>query len=333
MAAITASLSSPPPQLRPLNILRDLPSVADLVETCFASTLDDDGRRFIQQMRRSGRDNAFIRWAAQVVDTVSMPLSGFVWEEEGKLIGNVSLIPYHHSRQKYYLIANVAVHPNQRRRGIGRFLTQAALEHARQKNPYGIWLHVRDDNPGAITLYRELGFQTRACRSSWRVNLDRPTSPPNPSREITRRHKRDWLLQLQFLRRAYPEDLDWYQPLPISSLRAGFLFFLERFLLGDETRHWVVGTGKEMEAALSWQPSPVGYPDRLWCALPPADSGGALQALLLRARHDISYRRTTLALEYPAGEYEEEIQAAGFALHRRLLWMKWAETLPPYGRK
>src|SRR5512137_2528848 len=110
MSTLTASLAKQPPQLRPLNILRDLPSVADLVETCFASTLDEDGHRFIQQMRRSGRDNAFIRWAAQVVDTVSMPLSGFVWEEQGNLIGNVSLIPYHHNHHKYYLIANVAVH-------------------------------------------------------------------------------------------------------------------------------------------------------------------------------------------------------------------------------
>ncbi len=332
MTAITVSLSASPPQLRPLNILRDLPSVADLVETCFASTLDDDGRRFIQQMRRSGQDNAFIRWAAQVVDTVSMPLSGFVWEEQGNIIGNVSLIPYHRSRQKYYLIANVAVHPNQRRRGIGRHLTQAAIEYARGKKSSGIWLHVRDDNPGAINLYRELGFQTRACRSSWRVNLDKHASTPSPVRDITRRYKRDWSYQLQLLRRAYPEDLDWYQPLPISSLRSGFLYSVERFLFGDEIRHWVARKGKEMETALSWQPSPLGYPDRLWCAIPEGNAGEALKSLLLCARHDLSYRRTTLALDYPAGEYEEDIQAAGFTLQRRLMWMQWTETLSPDGR-
>ena len=326
MAAILAPANPPPPQLRPLNILRDLPSVADLVETCFASTLDDDGRRFLQQMRRSGRDNAFMRWAAQVVDTVSMPLSGFVWEEAGSLIGNVSLIPYHGNHQKYYLIANVAVHPNHRRRGIGRFLTQAALEHACSKNPAEIWLQVRDDNPGAIKLYQCLGFQTLASRSSWRVNLDRLSSLPDLQRQVTRRKNNDWSIQHQYLRRAYPENLDWYSPLPISSLSAGFAYAIERFVLGEETRHWVSRRGNELEAAISWQPAPSGYPDRLWLAVPPTGAGDALLALLLQSRVDLSYRRTTLAIDYPSGEYVDVIQAAGFKLQRTLLWMKWAAT-------
>ncbi len=152
MAAITIPLLAETPQLRPLNILHDLPAVADLIEKCFASTMDAEGRSYLQQMRRAGRDNSFLRWAASAVETASMPLSGYVWEENGQIIGNVSLIPHHHKRKKYYLIANVATHPDHRRRGIGRALTEVAIRHARARNSSEIWLHVRDDNPGAIAL-------------------------------------------------------------------------------------------------------------------------------------------------------------------------------------
>ncbi|MBI4731541.1 MAG: GNAT family N-acetyltransferase [Chloroflexi bacterium] len=332
MAVLTTSLSALPPQLRPLNILRDLPAVANLVETCFASTLDDDGRRYLQQMRRSGKDNAFLRWASQVADTASMPLTGFVWEENGEIIGNASLIPYRRNRRKFYLIANVAVHPNQRRRGIGRLLTQAAMQQAGHKHADETWLHVRDDNPGAIALYENLGFRERARRASWRLTLDRTSRPDSPSLEISRRRKRDWPQQEEYLRRLYPETLAWYQSVPWPSLRPGLAYVLERFLLADETRHWTVRAGNDLAAALTWQPMPPNYPDRLWVAVPPSGAGEsplggeALHALLLRARRELASWRTTLALDFPGGEYTDAIQSAGFLLHRTLLWMQLAET-------
>jgi hypothetical protein len=107
MASIATPLIARIPQLRPLNIVSDLPGVADLVEKCFADTMDNEGRNYIQQMRRAGQDNAFLRWASRTVETASMPLSGFVWEENGEIIGNASLIPYHHKHRKFYLIATL----------------------------------------------------------------------------------------------------------------------------------------------------------------------------------------------------------------------------------
>jgi ribosomal protein S18 acetylase RimI-like enzyme len=326
MAVIPFTLSTLPPHLRPLNILRDLPAVANLVETCFASTLDDDGRRYIQQMRNSGRDSTFLRWAARMADTASMPLSGYVWEENGEIIGNASLIPYRRNRRKYYLIANVAVHPNQRRRGIGRALTQAAIYQAQHKHADETWLHVRNDNPGAIALYKNLGFEARARRAAWRITLDRYRRPDAPTLEISRRRQRDWPRQEEYLRRLYPDSLEWYQPLPWRSLRAGLLSSIERFMLADETRHWTVRSGKDLSAALTWHPMPSGYPDHLWAALPPSGAEDALLALLLRARRELTTWRTTLALDLPSGEYTDTIQSAGFSLHRTLVWMQLVET-------
>src|SRR5574340_306401 len=101
--------------LRPLNILRDLPQVADLIELCFEATLDDDGHSYVQQMRRASTDRDFLAWANKVMESTSMPLAGYVWEEDGKIVGNSSLVFQAHRGQKLAMIANVATHPSYRR--------------------------------------------------------------------------------------------------------------------------------------------------------------------------------------------------------------------------
>lgn len=142
------------PYLRPLNVLRDLPAVADLIEVCFSSTMDNEGQRYLSDMRRASRDDSFLRWASRMTETASLPLMGYVWEQDGRIIGNASLIPFRNRGKRVFLIANVATHPDYRRRGIGRALTERVMKQARDKRATAIWLHVRDDNPGAIELYQ-----------------------------------------------------------------------------------------------------------------------------------------------------------------------------------
>ncbi len=319
------------PQLRPLNIVRDLPKVADLVEKCFADTMDAEGRNYIQQMRRAGQDNTFLRWASNAVDSVSMPLSGYVWEENGEIIGNVSLIPYRHSRKKYYLIANVAVRPEDRRRGIGRTLTIAAMQHARQHHANETWLHVRADNPGAIELYRALGFIEMARRTTWQATPDRNTEPANPSIVITTRSVHDWTNQVEWLHRLYPDLMAWYQAIPWMSLRPGLGPFLYRFLSDVNVHHWSARNGDTPTAILSWQAN-AGRNDPLWAAVPPEGSEQALTALLLYSRRALAWRQK-LSLDFPAGSYGNAIEAAGFRAYRTLLWMKSDETLAAEKRK
>ncbi len=145
--------------IRPLSILRDLPQVADLIELCFSLTIDDEGQSYLQQMRRASHNNEFLRWAGKVVDSTSLPLSGFVWEENGKIVGNASLVYQTYKGRKIAMIANVATHPDYRRRGIGRALTKQAMIHARQKGAQDLWLQVRDDNPTAIKIYSRFGIR------------------------------------------------------------------------------------------------------------------------------------------------------------------------------
>jgi ribosomal protein S18 acetylase RimI-like enzyme len=328
MAAITVPILTKTPQLRPLNVFRDLPGVADLVEKCFADTIDSEGRRYLQQMRRAGQDNAFMRWASNAVENASMPLSGYVWEENGEIIGNVSLIPYHHKQKKIYLIANVAVRPDFRRRGIGRALTNTAMQHARQRRANATWLHVRADNPGAIALYTNLGFQELARRTMWQAKPDQnAVLREGPAVTIDRRYPRDWSLQQSWLGRLYPDLMTWYQAMPWRSLLPGLGPLIYRFLMDYDVRHWVARTtAGGPSAILSWQ-AMTDKNDRLLAAVPPAGSEHALTTLLITARCSLPWRQT-LTLDFPAGEYSTSIEAAGFHPQRTLLWMKLQEENP-----
>ncbi len=115
--------------LRPLDVRRDLGGVADLVEQCFADTLDTDGKRYIHQMRSLSRNPGTLNWISSLSERTYLPLSGYVWEEDKRIVGNLTLIPYHIcSETPTILIANVAVHPDYRRRGIAYRLTAKAIE-------------------------------------------------------------------------------------------------------------------------------------------------------------------------------------------------------------
>jgi len=197
------------PQLRAMNMFRDLPAVADLIEVCFASTMDNDGHRYVADMRRASRDDGFLRWANHMTETASLPLTGFVWEQDGRIAGNASLIPFRDNGRRIYLIANIAVHPDYRRRGIARALTKRAMEHAHNKRTNTIWLHVRDDNPEAIRLYEQLGFQEIARRTTWTAKPDSHLLKPATNIKIDERHPHFWTLQQEWLRRIHPDALNW----------------------------------------------------------------------------------------------------------------------------
>jgi ribosomal protein S18 acetylase RimI-like enzyme len=308
--------------LRPLNILRDLPAVADLIELCFSNTMDSEGQRYVQDMRRAGRDDNFLRWATKMAESTTLPLTGYVWEENGRIIGNASLVPFRHNGQRIYLIANVATHPDFRRRGIASRLTERAVQHAADKKVTATWLHVRDDNPSAIHVYTELGFRERARRTSWTASSDRFISIPQTDYIISARAARDWPQQQEWLRRLYPDDLGWYRPCNFSALRPGLWNWLYLAFVDMNVRQWSVSRREHFEAALAWIPS-GREPNALWLASGPGSSPEALTDLLLHARRTVT-GHPRLTLDYPAGEADAAIRAAGFAAQRTLIWMEYA---------
>ncbi|HVN16078.1 MAG TPA: GNAT family N-acetyltransferase [Anaerolineales bacterium] len=314
--------------LRALNILRDLPSVADLIELCFSSTMDSEGQRYIQDMRRAGQDSNFLRWATKVAESTSLPLTGYVWEENGKIVGNASLVPFRHNGKHIYLIANVAVHPDFRRRGIARALTERALQHAKQRKVSSTWLHVRDDNQGAIKLYTDLGFRERARRTTWQVAKDQATQQRlNSDTTIGIREPRYWPQQQDWLRRNYPDELAWYQAWNFSPLQPGLWNWLYLAFVDLNVQQWIATrvndwptAGQHLEAAAAWIPS-MRDSNSLWLAADPKSSPEAVTALLIHARRALSYH-TNLTLDYPADELIGAIIDAGFRPVRTLIWME-----------
>lgn len=308
------------PHIRALNVLRDLSSVADLIELCFAPTMDNDGQRYVNDMRRAGRDEGFLRWANHIAETTSLPLMGFVWEEDGRIVGNSSLIQFRDKGKRVHLIANVATHPEYRRRGIARALTERTIQHAREKRTTAIWLHVREDNPGAVKLYADLGFTEVARRTSWVLNSVAPHPAVDPHIQIVPRHPRFWDQQLKWLRRNYPDSIAWYHNWNFHSLRPGFWAWLLNLFTDFDLEQWAAVRGGELLAALTCAPG-GGRSGSLFAAVnSTSDSAQALTQILFYARRHLSHH-STLTMDFPAGEMTDAIAAAGFTPRRTLIWM------------
>lgn len=321
MSSITIpAKASDHPQIRPLNVLRDLSAVADLIELCFSSTMDNDGQRYLSDMRRASRDDSFLSWATHMTENASLPMMGFVWEQDGRIVGNSSLIPFRDHGKRVYLVANVATHPDYRRRGIGRALTERSLKHARDKHASAVWLHVREDNPGAIELYDGLGFKEVARRTAWYAVPDRFAPLPQTDIQIGQRQPRFWSLQQEWLRRLYPDALNWYHSWSFNALRPGFWTWFYLLFVDFNVRQWAAVHKDKLLATLTWMPQ-GGRGESLYAATGEASDGAALTQLLLYARRRLA-NQSSLTLDYPAGEMMDAIRAAGFKVRRTLLWMR-----------
>jgi ribosomal protein S18 acetylase RimI-like enzyme len=321
MAIITlTSASATHPYLRRFDPQRDLNRVADLVEQCFADTLDADGRRYIQQMRATARSPRLLRWAQRMTEHTSFPLSGFVWEQDEQIVGNLSILPFSFRGKRGYLIANVAVHPTYRRRGIARAMTEAALQTARKRRAQTVWLHVRTDNPPAIQLYQRMGFVERLRRTQW-VSWRTGMHPLPPQVSVLPRQRRHWPQQREWFNRLHPPEIGWYLSLPMGALRPGIWGFLYRFFAEVHLRQWAAMAGKRLLGVLTWQRT-YASADRLWLAAPTESEEVAVRALLPFARRRLSPHRS-LRLEYPAGRAAQALQSVGFTPQQTLIWMTW----------
>ncbi len=167
MTAAAAVRSPSRSGLRPVDPRRDLVGLADLIELAFVDSLDPSGRRMAQEMRRFGR-MGWIGWAFGhwMLPPAAYP-EGYVWVEGGRVVGNASLLRVEGTAGRWVL-ANVAVHPQQRRRGIARSLIAACLDLAARRWAQEIILQVKARNDGARGLYREFGFVDQGTWVSWR---------------------------------------------------------------------------------------------------------------------------------------------------------------------
>ncbi len=316
-----AAPSSIREHLRRLDVRRDLARVADLVELCFYDTLDPEGKQYLSDMRKAAQSASMMRFAGSLIeDSVFLP-SGYVWEEDGRLVGNLSLIPISVQGKRGYMIANVATHPDYRQRGIATALTQTALRHAEAHGTRIVWLQVREDNPSAIHIYQTNGFIERFCRTNWYSAPSFSVATPNPELHVMNRHARHWALQREWLSEIYPPDLSWNLPFDWNLFRPDVWGKFYRTFILEFPRHWSVERSGELKGVLTYKHS-TGMADTLWLAVPQQVDDEATLQLLIAARAAIR-RDQPLGLNFPANKALEVLRKAGFYPQQTLIWMEW----------
>jgi len=117
---------------------------------------------------------AFQRLLPQLSKSVVLPdknylekivLSGstilFVAEDEGRIVGTLSLVAYNIPTGHKVWIEDVVTDDSVRGKGIGRSLIKNALEYAKKKGISKVDLTSANDRIAAHQLYKNTGFQER----------------------------------------------------------------------------------------------------------------------------------------------------------------------------
>ena len=281
MLAQTLQGSATQSGLRPFNPFRDLAQVADLVQDAFREELALTGSEIVAEMRRWAGWRSLL-WLLDPPDLLS---GGFVWVEEGRIVGNVSL-GLANPRAGYWLITNVAVYPEYRRRGIARRLMETALEWTRAQGASKLFLQVSTGNEAARQLYQSLGFSTfhTAIEMRRAAGSAAPAAAALVWREL---RPSDAAAARELIEAAVPPQTREYQftdDLPQS--RRTFDDWLNDWLSGRRTAQRV------------------------------ADAGARLGALIRTRSYHRATQHSLTVLIHPAeqGRLEREAVAAGLAL-------------------
>lgn len=156
--ASTGIKNLPDNGIRPFDVGRDLRPVAELIAGAFAHELDQRGESALREMRVMSHFSSVIKVLNRSTGEFDDYFGGFVWTEEGKVVGNVTVQRAEQSGGRWQ-IANVAVAPAYRNRGIARRLLQRALTHIVEENGKYAVLQVYESNQIALGLYQQLGFE------------------------------------------------------------------------------------------------------------------------------------------------------------------------------
>lgn len=240
--------------LRRARLNQDLGAIADLIELSFAATMDVAGKAAVQEMRGLSKLGPLLPLLAPFDRGLRSMGQGFVWIDpaSGNLIGNTSVFDAGHDN--LWAIANVAVHPDFRRRGIALQLMEATLEWIKNSGANGAILQVEADNQPAKRLYEQLGFETLRNFKRWRRDLYRETpkrltdAPP-----VTLRRGREWRQHLALAEQLRPNTrggMGWLRPTRPSLFRKTLWQRLFEGIVVDRKVRWVIREQEELLATL-----------------------------------------------------------------------------------
>lgn len=310
---------------RPINLNKDVPQVIQLLELVFGHKLGGSGQHLFSG--EAGFTQPAFLWRLKPMSN-KLAL-GYVWEEDGRIVGNATLLA---TRQKSrFLVVNVAVHPDYRRRGIARGLMQALIELTQAKQGREILLQVVKGNEAAVSLYADLRFQTLGHMTTWHNNVARlrdiesSISDYHPAQRIRELPRNWWKTAYQLDTRALPLDLNWPEPLPRDAYKLNFWRRMDNFLNGRHAEVWATTNEANQLTGLAGIWSEWGRPHQITLRIHPAWQGQLERPLLAKTIRRLRYLpRRSIRLEHPDDDKltNELLREANFQPRRTLTHMR-----------
>ncbi len=274
--------------LRPFNPTRDLKEVVDLLRLAFPEELGRPEAAWLRDMETLGALKPLIWLANQLNIALGSIFYGFVWIEDGRIVGNVTITRV---SPQNWLISNVAVHPDYRRRGIARELMDASVDWIRGRNARWVTLEVRRDNTPAKSLYLNMGFvivQGTTEMQRRGVGLVTQVEPPG-GYQLRSARPDDSRQMFELARQITPPLAQAIEPIRQQDYAVGTLGRVTnglRRLIGlPATLHWVVADASDqIVATLTVQVG--GYNQRIGFMIHP-DLHGLLEEPLVTCALDV----------------------------------------------
>lgn len=305
---------------------RDVPQIAVLVELGFDRTLDYSSRLVLRNVRWIA-ERGELFWKLSLLMGSMNPEEwalGTVWEEAGRVVGNLTLTR-RTPETGAWLMSNVAVHPDFRRRGVGRGMIRFALEDIRSRGGRNVYLQVDAENETALRMYRELGFAEIGCRISWTRGAGpapggSSTDGGDPSYRITPRRGPEWRTEYAFWRALSPAGFAWNTPLAEGIFRPSAGRALEQALGGESEQHFLAWCGERMAASLYAVRRVSGWEGFL---MQSEGTGGGVERPLLKAAWNGATPDRNCLLETVPESSGEVLMELGFVRRRTFIWMRY----------
>lgn len=316
--------NSAPKGVRPINLNKDLSQVVRLLEQVFGESVRDG-----QQIFNPGglADSASFLWRLNINMQRLSP--GFVWEEDGRIVGNVTLLPSQPAGR--YLVANVAVHPDYRRQGIARLLMAETVDAVKSRGGQAVFLQVDKENGAAVTLYQQMGFQSLGHMSHWQSSPSRlrllrgPDGAIPPGPPIRPLPGKRWQEAYELDRQCVPATLDWPDVLADDIYKRSWWQRLADFLNGRYAETWSTLDTQNRLSGLASVYGEWGRPHQLVIRIHPSCRGQLERPLLAKLIRRLDYLpQRRIRIDHPDNDetMSQLLREANFSIKRNLTHMR-----------
>ncbi|MBN1583133.1 MAG: GNAT family N-acetyltransferase [Anaerolineae bacterium] len=241
--------------IRPFDIRRDLDAMIDLIETAFAGELEAWGGDFREQIDMAKQMLPLLSTLRRVSKKFQHIFDGFVWEEQGRIVSMVTVLN-RGLNTKRWLIANVATHPDYRRRGLARQLVARAMEHARSLGAEICTLDVHATATPAYNLYRSLGFVHYDSQTAFKLErIPDIKASPLPGYRLRTMKLGEWRLRYELALRETPPEVQGFLPVSEADFRIlpieHVTNILAQCIQQVNVRRWAIESDGELAGTVS----------------------------------------------------------------------------------